>query len=96
MVGKSELSLWLVVKKGHSEDARYLCVKKTKMYSSEELEKFYFDYQTKWMPRGMSIQAYCSRNNVPYKTSTGMRVSRGGLDYGSLRMFIEKLEGVLY
>ena len=121
--------------------------KTAKMYSSEELEKFYFDYQTEWMPRGMSIQAYCSRNNVPYKildrwirdihrrvvpvevtgipegekdespqqtepgqknpgrekvsirvniiTSTGMRVSRGGLDYGSLRMFIEKLEGVL-
>lgn len=38
-----------------------------KMYSSEDLEKFYFDYQTEWMPRGMSIQAYCSRNNVPYK-----------------------------
>ena len=38
-----------------------------KMYSSEYLEKFYFDYQTEWMPRGMSIQAYCSRNNVPYK-----------------------------
>ena len=37
------------------------------MYSSEDLEKFYFDYQTDWMPRGMSIQAYCSRNNVPYK-----------------------------
>ena len=41
--------------------------KKTKMYSSEDLEKFYFDYQTEWMPRGMSIYAYCSRNNVPYK-----------------------------
>ena len=38
-----------------------------KMYSSEELERFYFDYQTEWMPRGMSIQAYCSRNNIPYK-----------------------------
>ena len=37
------------------------------MYSSEDLEKFYFDYQTERMPRGMSIQAYCSRNNVPYK-----------------------------
>ena len=117
------------------------------MYSSEELEKFYFDYQTEWMPRGMSIQAYCSRNNVPYKildrwirdihrrvvpvevtgipegekkegpqgpeaerknpggeevdirvnitTSTGMEVTKGGLDYGGLRKFIEKLEGVL-
>ena len=38
-----------------------------KMYSSEDLEKLYFDYQTEWMPRGISIQAYCSRNNVPYK-----------------------------
>lgn len=49
------------------------------MYNSEDLEMCYFDYQTEWMPRGMSIQAYCSRNNVPYKTSTGMRVSRGAL-----------------
>lgn len=37
------------------------------MYSSEGLEKFYIDYQTEWMPRGMSIRAYCVRNNVPYK-----------------------------
>lgn len=43
-----------------------------KMYSSEDLEKFYFDYQTEWMPRGMSIQAYCSRNNVPYKVFADM------------------------
>lgn len=118
------------------------------MYSSEDLEKFYFDYQTEWMPRGMSIQAYCSRNNVPYKvldrwirdiykrvvpvqvtgtpdelkiedsihpetepkkktsnddvsikisisTSSGMELSRDGLDYRSLRTFIERLEGLL-
>ena len=118
------------------------------MYSSEDLEKFYFDYQTQWMPRGMSIQAYCSRNNVPYKvldkwirdiykkvvpvevtgtpeyedrtpvsshsqtvkssaisdnvsinvkisTSSGMEVTREGLDYSSLKVFIEKLEGLL-
>lgn len=120
----------------------------TRMYSSEDLEKFYFDYQTEWMPRGMSIQAYCSRNNVPYKvldkwirdiykkvipvevtgtpdydlqkpvnshlqtvkssiisdsisinvkisTSSGMEVSREGLDYRGLKSFIEKLEGLL-
>ena len=118
------------------------------MYSIEELEKLYFDYQTEWMPRGMSIQAYCSRNNVPYKvlekcvreiykrvvpvqitgppeelkiehpqhtetdpkkktgnedvsikiiisTSSGMELSRDGLDYRSLRTFIERLEGLL-
>ena len=38
-----------------------------KMYSSEDLERFYFDYPTEWMSRGISIQAYCSRNNVPYE-----------------------------
>ena len=116
------------------------------MYSSEDLEKFYFDYQTEWMPRGMSIQAYCSKNNVPYRvldkwirdiykrvvpvqvtgtpeeikkespkhreqetnpnnengsikiiisTSSGMELSRDGLDYRHLRLFIEKLEGLL-
>ena len=37
------------------------------MYSSEELERFYLDYQSEWVPRGMTLQAYCSRNNVPYK-----------------------------
>ena len=119
-----------------------------KMYSSEDLERFYFDYQTEWMPRGMSIQAYCSRNNVPYKvldkwirdiykrvvpvqitgapeelkienhkhseteqetkashenvsikiiisTSSGMELSQDGLNYRSLRTFIERLEGLL-
>ena len=118
------------------------------MYSIEDLERFYFDYQTEWMPRGMSIQAYCSRNNVPYKvlekwirdiykrvvpvqiagapeelkienpqhtetehkkkasnedvsikiiisTSSGMELFRDGLDYRSLRTFIERLEGLL-
>ncbi len=86
----------------------------------------------------MSIQTYCSRNNVPYKvldkwirdiykrvvpvqvtgtpdelktekktsndnvsikiiisTSSGMELSRDGLDYRSLRTFIERLEGLL-
>lgn len=102
------------------------------------------------MPRGMSIQAYCSKNNMPYRildkwirdiykrvvpvqvtgttedlkiespkhrdneqekqkqssndkvsikvsiiTSSGMEVSRDGLDYRNLRLFIEKLEGSL-
>ena len=136
-----------MVKKGIERKGDIFVSKRTKMYSSEELEKFYFDYQTEWMPRGMSIQTYCSRNNVPYKlldrwikgiykrvvpvevtgipegekeegpqgteterknpgrekvgirvniiTSTGMRLTRGGLDYGGFRKFIEKLEGVL-
>ena len=37
------------------------------MYSSEELERFYVDYQSEWVPRGMTLRAYCDRNNVPYK-----------------------------
>ena len=41
--------------------------KQTTMYSKEELERFYFNYQAEGLPLGMSIQAYCSKNNVPYK-----------------------------
>ena len=36
------------------------------MYSSEDLERFYFQYQTEAMPNGMSIEQFCSRNKVPY------------------------------
>ena len=37
------------------------------MYSSEDLERFYVEYESEWVPRGMTLQAYCSRNNVPYR-----------------------------
>ncbi len=37
------------------------------MYSSEDLERFYLDYQSEWVPRGITLQAYCGGNNVPYK-----------------------------
>ena len=36
------------------------------MYSNEELERFYFQYQTEAVPSGESIQSFCKRNNVPY------------------------------
>ena len=36
------------------------------MYSREDLEKFYFQYQTEAMPHGISIEQICSRNKVPY------------------------------
>lgn len=36
------------------------------MYSREDLEKFYFQYQTEAMPQGISIEQFCSRNKVPY------------------------------
>lgn len=36
------------------------------MYSHEDLERFYFQYQTEAMPKGISIEQFCSRNKVPY------------------------------
>ena len=36
------------------------------MYSSEDLERFYFQYKTEAMPNGISIEQFCSRNKVPY------------------------------
>lgn len=36
------------------------------MYSSEDLERFYFQYQTEALPRGESIQSFCLKNNVSY------------------------------
>lgn len=36
------------------------------MYSSEDLERFYFQYQTEALPHGESIQGFCVRNKVPY------------------------------
>lgn len=36
------------------------------MYSSEDLERFYFQYQTEALPHGVSMQDFCVRNKVPY------------------------------
>ena len=36
------------------------------MYSSEDLERFYFQYQTEAMPNGISIEQFCLKNKVPY------------------------------
>lgn len=36
------------------------------MYSSEDLERFYFQYQTEALPHGESLQSFCMRNKVPY------------------------------
>ena len=36
------------------------------MYSSEDLERFYFQYQTEAKPNGTSIEQFCLRNKVPY------------------------------
>ena len=39
------------------------------MYSSEDLERFYFQYQTEALPRGESLQSFCVKNKVPYNVS---------------------------
>ena len=36
------------------------------MYSSEDLERFYFQYQSEALPHGESIQRFCLKNKVPY------------------------------
>lgn len=35
------------------------------MYSSEDLEKFHFQYQTEAIPHEVYLQSFCSKNNVP-------------------------------
>lgn len=36
------------------------------MYRSEDLERFYFQSLTEAMSQGISIEQFCSRNEVPY------------------------------
>lgn len=36
------------------------------MYSSEDLESFYFQYQTEALLHGESLQLFCVKNKVPY------------------------------
>ncbi len=36
------------------------------MYSSEALERFYFQYQTESLPCGESMQSFCLKNKVPF------------------------------
>ena len=36
------------------------------MYSSEGLERFYFQYQSEAFPHGESLQSFCLRNKVPH------------------------------
>lgn len=36
------------------------------MYSSEDLESFYFQYQTEALPHGDSLPSFCVKDKVPY------------------------------
>ena len=36
------------------------------MYSIEDLERFYFQYQSEALPHGESLQSFCVKHKVPY------------------------------
>ncbi len=36
------------------------------MYSNEDLERFYFKYQSEALSHGQSLQSFCLNNHVPY------------------------------
>ena len=44
------------------------------MYSNEDLECFYFKYQTEALPHGQSLQLFCLYNNVPYNFQNGIGI----------------------
>ena len=35
------------------------------------------EYQSEWVPRGMTLRAYCVRNNVPYKVMENFMAAIG-------------------
>lgn len=39
------------------------------MYSSRDLESFYFQYQTESLSHGESLQSFCLKHKVPYNIS---------------------------
>ena len=45
------------------------------MYSSEDLERFYFQYQTEALPYGESLQSFCVKNKFLITFSrNGLRI----------------------
>ena len=60
------------------------------MYSSEDLERFYFQYQTEALPHGESIQSFCVKNKVPYniffEMVQGQTQNRGKGRWQTLRL----------
>jgi hypothetical protein len=46
------------------------------MYSSSDFEKVWFLYKTEGEPKGISINAFCENQGVPYEQSTFMETSK--------------------
>ncbi len=57
----------LVVKFWTRRKAPYLSRKNESNVQHEDLGRFYVEYQSEWVPRGMTMRAFCDRNNVPYR-----------------------------
>lgn len=51
-----EVNFWTCKK------SRYLSRKTRARYSSEDLERFDVEYQSEWVPRGMTMRVFCDRN----------------------------------
>ena len=64
-LGTSEMgNVEVVVYHSIKDGARLIDI--AAMYGNEDLERFYFQYQTEALPSGESVQSFCKRNNVPY------------------------------
>ena len=64
------------------------------MYSSGDLERFYFQYPTEAMPKGISVEQFCSRNKVPCKMVQGYTQQASRSEGGWLSMLgSRKAEG---
>jgi len=71
------------------------------MYSSEDLERFYFQYQTEALPHGESLQPVSPGRTdhpvriwVEIRISNGLHLSQKNLSYPDLVRMVEKLEGL--
>ena len=45
------------------------------MYSSEDFEKFYFQYQTEALPHGESLQSFGYRKSISFANRLNVRLS---------------------
>ena len=69
------------------------------MYSSEDLERFYFQYQTEALPHGESLQSFCVKNKVPYNIfqkwykDTRKKVVEVQVDAANIKWWFEECRG---
>lgn len=63
------------------------------MYSNEDLEKFYFWYQTEDVFHGISLQSFYSKDNVLYNSRSFEQLFGFGKNYLLYRVSPEGAEG---